>query len=108
MYQQFSPTKFSVPDITGLMERFYCILYPVFVSSQVPDQQIRSSTKPWLEKADWNKWSCALQEECDESFAKTLDADNLDTRWDTIRTAIHEVTSRCIPLKVTSRHSKPF
>ena len=75
---------------------------------QVPDQQIRSSTKPWLEKADWNTWSCALEEECDESIAKTLDADNLDTRWDTIRTAKHEVTSRCIPLKVTSRHSKPF
>ena len=81
---------------------------PVFVTSQVPDQQIRSSTKPWLEKADWNKWACALEEECDESIAKTLDADNFDTRWDTIRTAIHEVTSRCIPLKVTSRHSKPF
>ena len=25
MFQQFSQTNFSVPDLTGLMERFYCI-----------------------------------------------------------------------------------
>ena len=42
----------------------------------------------------------------DESIAKTLDAENLHPRWDTIRTAIYEVTSGYIPLKVTSRYSK--
>ena len=26
VFQKFSPANFSVPDLAGLMERFYCIL----------------------------------------------------------------------------------
>ena len=81
---------------------------PVFLTSQVPAQQTKCSSKPWLEKADWESWSRLLEERCDEIIARTLDADDLEIRWDNIMTTIDQATSRCIPLKVISRHSKPF
>ena len=78
---------------------------PVLVKCEESSNKWEVVSKIWLERANWNDWTTHLEVQCADLLHST---ENVESRWEKIKTAVTQATSQTIPVKKSSKYSKPF
>ena len=94
----------NVELFTGAPQRGHI---PSIVKCNLSRTTEEGSTKPWLQKADWEACQNVLEKSSHASL-EAVQCPSATDHWGSVLVDITEATRLAIPYKRSSRHSKPF